>query len=107
MSVWGWIAFGLGVANVVVWTFVVVAARRLYRQVRPMVEPYLQMFAAPAIIDAAAGTGGIGESADSSPAATPDRCEYEDHEWSTERVGPRLSNHYCLRCGYVEPLPGI
>ena len=47
MSVWGWVALALGVLNLVVWVAVVLAARRLWRQLRPQVEPLLAMFLPP------------------------------------------------------------
>jgi hypothetical protein len=106
MSAFGWVAFGLGVANAVVWVAVVVIARQLYRRIKPQVEPYLALVSG--MFGSAAGTGDVENVAASSPAAvTPDRCEYGDHEWSAPEGGPTsLVTHYCLRCGYVEKVPG-
>jgi hypothetical protein len=106
-----WLALGLWGVAIVVGVVAFVTARRLWRQVKPMVEPYLIMFAGPAKVDAAAGTGSARKSADSSPAAVvpPDRCEYDDHEWKA-CVGRWDSDdkpaHYCLRCGFAEQMPG-
>jgi hypothetical protein len=101
-----WLALGLWGVALVLGAVAFVMARRLYRQLRPMVEPYLQMFAGPAMVDAAAGTGS--ESPGSSPAAVLDQCEYGDHEWSprTSTYGDGVTTHYCLRCGFTEHAPG-
>jgi hypothetical protein len=106
MSTFGWVAFGLGVANAVVWVAVVVAARQLYRRIRPQVEPYLALVSG--MFGSAAGTGDIDKPIGSSPAATLDQCEYSDHEWSNTCVdadSPTGWYHCCMRCGYVEPVP--
>lgn len=106
-----WLALGLWGLAIVVGVVAFIMARRLWRQIRPMVEPYLMMFSGGSakMGAAAAGTGNVQESADSSPAAvaTPDRCEYEDHEWSTPyNTGQGYAAHNCRRCGYIEPVPG-
>lgn len=62
-----WLALGLWAVAIVVGAVAFVMARRLYRQFRPMVEPYLLMFVQPS--QAAAGTDKA--QAGSSPAAEP------------------------------------
>lgn len=105
MNGWGWVAFGLGIFDTLVIVLVVVAARRLYRRVRPQVEPYLSLVAG--MFGQATGTDDAGSpSPVAAPAATPDRCEYDDHAWSAPMPSADGDMHYCLRCGYVEPLPG-
>lgn len=44
MSIVAWFGLGLGVANIVVWVAVVVAARRLWSKLSPQVAPLLSMF---------------------------------------------------------------
>jgi hypothetical protein len=109
MSTFGWVAFGLGVANAVLWVAVVIAARQLYRRIKPQVEPYLVLVSG--MFGSAAGTGDVENVAASSPAAvTPDRCEYEDHEWfpldSPTMHGYDGPAYYCARCGFTERVPG-
>lgn len=98
-----WLALGLWGLAIVVGVVAFIMARRLWGQVRPMVEPYLMMFGGgSAKMGAAAGTDAVS----SSPAAVPDRCEYDDHEWSSATGPSYAPQHHCVRCGYIEPLPG-
>lgn len=99
--VWAlWLACSLWLLVLVLGAVAVVLVRRLLHQWAPTLSPLLSMFAvAPAIPPMTAAA---------QSAATPDICEYSDHEWSprTSTYGDGVTTHYCLRCGYTEHVPG-
>lgn len=68
-----WLAVGLSVLGVLTWVVVVVVARRAWRQLRPLLEPYLVAFGfGPGDTGAASAGGG------SIPADAPDRSAPPD-----------------------------
>lgn len=104
MSAYGWAAFGLGIFDLLLWVVVIVTARTLWRRVKPMVGPLLQMFLPPPVTSDITASPLV----ETSPLPVSDRCEYSDHEWAEPRLhGSGTVEHYCRRCGYVEPLPGV
>lgn len=103
-----WAAFGLAFVSFLLWVAFAVVVSMLWAKARPLVQVYGPMVSA--MMPAAAGTGDVGNGTPSSPAATPDRCEYEDHVWR-ETPGRWDGHdtepaHYCTRCGYAETIPG-
>lgn len=51
-----WLAFGLGIFNLLLWSFIIVYARRTWRQLKPALLPYIQMLTGAG---STAPTGGV------------------------------------------------
>ena len=105
----GWLTFGLAVASIMLWGLLIVTAALLFVRVRPIVRSYAPLVTAMMPATAA----GTDEAGTPSPAAAvskqapADWCSYDDHQWSDPfRVAGEAPSHYCVTCGYIEPLPG-